>query len=78
MILVLDAEYECALGGPVLRAVDPNIFTLRYFTHCMACGFCKDACCNHGVDIDLGNAARLRDLPQDFHDRIGAPSSASV
>ncbi len=75
MILVLDAEYECALGGPVLRAVDPNIFTLRYFTHCMTCGFCKDACCDHGVDIDLGNAARLRDLPQDFYDRIGAPSN---
>lgn len=58
------------MGGPVLRAVDPQIFTLRYFTHCMDCGFCRDACCEHGVDIDTGNAARLRALPQEFHDRI--------
>ena len=42
------------MGGPVLSAVDPRIFTLRYFTHCMACGFCHDACCHHGVDVDLG------------------------
>ena len=74
MILILDEEYPCAMGGPVLRAVDPAIFTLRYFTHCMSCGFCHDACCDHGVDIDLGNAARLRDLPKDFHDRIAAPA----
>lgn len=73
MMLVLDREYPCVMGGPVLRAVDPAIFTLRYFTHCMSCAFCRDACCDHGVDIDLGNAARLRDLPKDFHDRIGVP-----
>jgi hypothetical protein len=62
------------MGGPVLSAVDPRIFALRYFTHCMACGFCADACCAHGVDIDVGNAQRLAALPQDFHDRIGAPA----
>ena len=73
MILVLDEEYPSAMGGPVLRAVDPRIFTLRYFTHCMDCGFCMDACCEHGVDVDLGNAARLRGLPPDFHDRIAEP-----
>jgi len=61
------------MGGPVLYGVDPAIFGLRYFTHCMDCGFCHDACCDHGVDVDLGNAARLRALPRDFHDRIGAP-----
>ena len=54
--------------------MDPAIFTLRYFTHCMACGFCRDACCDHGVDVDLGNVARLKALPRDFHDRIGVPA----
>lgn len=73
MILVLDEEYPSKMGGPVLRAVDPKIFTLRYFTHCMDCGFCRDACCEHGVDVDLGNAARLIGLPRDFHDRIAEP-----
>ena len=71
----LRRTYDCVMGGPVLRAVDPAIFQLRYFTHCLDCGFCRDACCEHGVDIDLGNVERLKALPHDFHDRIGAPAS---
>ncbi|MGH6829459.1 MAG: hypothetical protein ACREFW_11225 [Rhizomicrobium sp.] len=55
----------------MLTAVDPSIFALRYFVRCQACSFCGDACCDHGVDIDVENAQRLRDLPQDFHDRVG-------
>ena len=61
-MIALAQSYACVMGGPVLRGVDPAIFTLRYFTHCMTCGFCHDACCDHGVDIDLENAARLRAL----------------
>ena len=72
-MIALSRAYPSVMGGPVLKAVDPAIFTLRYFTHCLACGFCRDACCEHGVDIDLGNVVRLKALPQDFHDRIGAP-----
>jgi Fe-S-cluster containining protein len=64
------------MGGPVLKAVDPAIFTLRYFVRCLECGFCGDACCNHGVDIDFANAERLKALPKDFHARIGVPASA--
>lgn len=71
----LSRAYESMMGGPVLSAVDPAIFTLRYFTHCMECGFCKDACCDHGVDVDLGNAERIKALPQDFHDRVGVPAA---
>jgi hypothetical protein len=33
--------------------VDPRIFTYRYFTHCLQCGFCHDWCCSWGVDVDL-------------------------
>ncbi len=33
--------------------VDTEIFTLRYFARCMACGFCNDGCCAYGVDVDL-------------------------
>jgi hypothetical protein len=75
-VIALAHAYPCVMGGPVLHAVDPAIFSLRYFTHCLECGFCRDACCDHGVDIDLDNAARLKALPQDFHDRIGAPVTA--
>jgi len=74
-VIALSRSYPCAMGGPVLNRVDPAIFTLRYFTHCLECSFCGDACCDHGVDIDLENAARLKALPQDFHDRIGVPVS---
>ncbi len=44
-MIALSRSYSCVMGGPVLNAVDPAIFTLRYFTHCLACGFCGDACC---------------------------------
>ena len=72
-MIELSRAYESGMGGPVLRAVDPAIFSLRYFMRCMACGFCKDACCDHGVDVDLGNAERLKALPLDFRDRVGVP-----
>jgi hypothetical protein len=61
------------IEGPVLRAVDRRIFSLRYFRHCMDCSFCHDACCNHGVDVDLENAERLRAAPQRFKDMVGVP-----
>ena len=72
-IVALAGEYRCRLGAPVLRGVDTGIFRLRYFTHCMACGFCGDSCCSFGVDIDLENVARLRAAPQAFKDHIGIP-----
>jgi hypothetical protein len=73
-MIALSRHYPCAMGAPVLKAVDPAIFALRYFAHCLDCGFCHDACCDHGVDVDVENAARLKALPREFHDRIGAPA----
>lgn len=73
--LALSCAYPCRGGGPVLQAVERRIFSLRYFQNCMACGFCHDACCDHGVDIDVGNAARLKALPEDFHAAVGVPVS---
>ena len=74
-VLPLKAEYPCKMGGPVLRAVDTRIFTLRYFMDCMGCRFCNDICCSFGVDVDLENVARLKAMPQDFKDYIGVPDS---
>jgi hypothetical protein len=39
--------------------VDPRIFTYRYFTHCLQCGFCHDWCCSFGVDVDLRAASAI-------------------
>jgi hypothetical protein len=72
-VVPLSRAYPCRLGAPVLQAVDTAIFRARYFAHCMDCGFCHDACCAHGVDIDVQNVERLLAAPQDFRDRIGAP-----
>lgn len=73
-VAALSRAYVCRLGAPVLHAVDTAIFTARYFARCMDCGFCHDACCRHGVDIDLANAERLKAAPPDFHARVGVPA----
>ncbi len=51
--LGLSRPYPSRYGQPIIRAVDPRIFRLTYFTHCLACGFCHDHCCEHGVDVDV-------------------------
>lgn len=48
----LSRSYACRYGAPTIAAVDPAIFTRRYFTHCLQCTFCHDACCVYGVDYD--------------------------
>lgn len=72
-VVKLSRAYGCRLGAPMLHSVDTSIFVTRYFTHCVDCGFCHDACCSHGVDIDAANAERLKAAPQAFKDRVGAP-----
>jgi hypothetical protein len=51
-LLPLSREYAARDGAPVVSSVDRAIFTQRYFARCMACGFCADSCCAHGVDVD--------------------------
>ena len=72
-MIALTRSYVSILGAPVIGHVDPAIFTHRYFTHCMACGFCKDSCCSYGVDIDVENVARILALGADFDAFVGHP-----
>jgi hypothetical protein len=74
-VISLSREYPSVFGQPVIRAVDPAIFGYHYFTHCMACGFCKDQCCSYGVDIDVENVARIEALGEDFATHVGVPRS---
>jgi hypothetical protein len=71
----LSREYVCVQGAPVIHSVDTDIFALRYFARCMACGFCDDQCCSYGVDIDLANVMRISMLGEDFAKRVAAPRS---
>lgn len=72
-IVPLSAPYACKTGGPILSSVDKRIFSHRYFQHCMACTFCQDSCCQHGVDIDLDNAVKLKSVHGRFKDMVGIP-----
>jgi hypothetical protein len=71
----LSAEHASIFGAPVLRTVDTRIFSLRYFTRCMACGFCNDQCCSYGVDIDAANAEKLLAMGEEFKAYVGVPAS---
>jgi hypothetical protein len=74
-VIALHRDYPSIFAAPVVRAVDSDIFALSYFTHCMACGFCHDQCCDHGVDIDLANMERLRSLSPSFEKFVDVPQS---
>ncbi|MEP6991249.1 MAG: hypothetical protein ABJA80_09990 [bacterium] len=56
--------------------MDPAIFASRYFGHCMSCGFCADACCQHGVDVSIVERDRILAHAAELAPRIGlAPES---
>ena len=71
--VALAKAYPSIWERPVIEAVDPRVFSLTYFRRCMACGFCADQCCTHGVDIDLDNARRLLAIGAAFETFVGVP-----
>ena len=83
----LSTSYPCRYGAPVIATVDTAIFTRRYFTHCLECTFCHDACCVYGVDYDwrvrrnLGAHARALEaftgIPSDrWFTGLGTPDAS--
>jgi len=58
-MVTLPRPFPSRDGVPVIARVDPVIFTARYFTDCLACGFCHDWCCSHGVDVELPRAEAM-------------------
>ena len=58
----------------MIRAVDPAIFRLRYFGFCMACRFCADACCQHGVDVSLEERDRILARAGELEPVVGRPA----
>lgn len=58
-ILSLPRPFPSRDGVPVITRVDASLFTERYFTDCLACGFCHDWCCSQGVDIELPRVAAI-------------------
>lgn len=59
-------------GAPEIGAVDTGIFRRRYFGHCLACGFCGDACCQHGVDVSLRERDRILARADEIERAVGS------
>ena len=59
-----------------MRAVDTSIFTHRYFGHCLRCGFCADACCQHGVDVSVEERDRILARAGELELRVGIPRAS--
>lgn len=72
-IVRLSRAYASREGAPVLDRVDSRIFTQRYFAACLACGFCGDACCDHGVDVEEPKVARILARAEALEPIIGVP-----
>jgi hypothetical protein len=53
--------------------VDDAIFTGRYFGECMRCGFCRDACCTHGVDVAIVERDRILARAPEIESLVGVP-----
>jgi ferredoxin len=58
-----------------VQAVDDALFHRRYFGHCMSCGFCADACCQHGVDVSVVELDRILARALEISARIGSDAS---
>ena len=59
----------------MVRTVGSAIFVRRYFGHCMSCGFCADACCQHGVDVSIVERARIMDRADELAHLVATPVS---
>ena len=74
-LIPLSRAYTAIAGAPTISAAERGIFERRYFARCMACGFCADSCCAHGVDVDGPvEAALMRDADA-IERHTGVPAS---
>ena len=70
----LSRAYTCVDGAPVIDRVDPRIFSLTYFSRCLDCTFCQDACCQYGADAELPRVKALEPYTADLEAYLGVPA----
>ena len=73
MIVQLSQAYASRDRVPSIERVDDPIFQRTYFTDCMGCGFCHDACCSYGAEIDVENVQRLLAIADQLEPSVGQP-----
>jgi hypothetical protein len=71
--LRLPRAFPARDGVPSIERADRRIFTLRYFTHCLRCGFCHDWCCQFGVDVELTRAQAILARAAELERYVGIP-----
>jgi len=55
--------------------VDEDIFTRKYFAHCLNHPFCQDVCCSYGCQIDGAEAGRIFAYAGQLEAKFGIPAS---
>ncbi|HEY4612594.1 MAG TPA: hypothetical protein VII11_06395 [Bacteroidota bacterium] len=73
MVQPLRQSYPSRYRTPVIRAVESDIFRIKYYTHCSSCTFCNDWCCSFGVDVDIQNMRRIEARADDLERYTGIP-----
>lgn len=48
-----------ATGRIKIDEVDEDIFSRKYFAHCLDCRFCEDMCCSYGCQVDAREKAGI-------------------
>jgi Fe-S-cluster containining protein len=76
MVKPLGKTFATIFGAPTIHSVDSDIFEKRYFAHCMECGFCHDACCQFGADVDVRNVLRIEGYAQKLAMFLSVPASS--
>jgi Fe-S-cluster containining protein len=69
----LSRRYPAREGQPILVAVDSRVFTTSYFGVCLSCTYCRDACCQHGVDVDGATVQRILAEADALEQFVGIP-----
>lgn len=67
----LPRAFPSRYGAPIIDRVDLDIFRRSYFTQCLLCSYCHDACCDHGVDVDLWHVERIRAYADQLEEHTG-------
>lgn len=73
--VALTRTYASRYKAPKIDRIDPRIFHLRYFAHCMDCQFCHDACCQYGADIEMPRVRALKKIRRELEAYLGVPAS---
>jgi Fe-S-cluster containining protein len=72
-VVPLSRAYTCRYGAPALDRVDVDIYRWTYFARCMECGFCQDACCQYGADIEAPRVDAILARRDELEAYLGVP-----